>query len=325
MTDRRPPWSRLPEGGDPDATFALHPQRRRRVPSRLILAGVIAAGLFVVLVVFLRPPASAPPVPGAATPVANPAPLAGEAALLAVGTGRTTLWRFADDPAILVMIFPSLHQQALTLDRIAEFVERAGAPHDRVLDDASLRAAIKATGDDFDTVYLGHDYRAADLQRFFATAATDQISLDPEELSLKTELAQQGVLAAGADAALISLPPKGDGVLDARARAAILRHELSHGLYFTDPAYNEYVQQFWQSTMTDGERAGMRAFLVSEGYDGSNEDLMRNEALAYLVHTADRRFFVARVAGMDDATAQELRDQFIAGMPAGWLRERTAP
>jgi len=323
MTGRRPPWLHLPGGGDPDATFVIRRPPRRRVPQSAILSGIVLAVLFAVLVVFLRPPASAPTPAGLVAGAA--APLAGESALLAVDTNRVSLWRFADDPAILVMIFPSLHEQAMTLDRIAEFVERAGGPRDRVLDDASLRAAIAATGDNFDTVYYGHDYRAADLQRFFAIAGADQIVLDPEELLLKEQMQQQGLLTPGDVGALISMPPKGDGVLDASARAAILRHELSHGLYFTDPAYNAYVQQFWQNNMTAGERAGMRNFLVSEGYDGTNKDLMRNEALAYLVHTPDRRFFTAQVAGMDDAAARELRDSFIAGMPAGWLRARTAP
>jgi len=321
MTGRRPPWLHLPGGGDPDATFVIRRPPRRRVPQSAILGGIVLAVLFAVLVVFLRPPASAP----VGDMTSLEAPLAGESALLGVDTSRVSLWRFADDPAILVMIFPSLHEQAMTLDRIAEFVERAGGPRDRVLDDASLRAAIAATGDSFDTVYYGHDYRAADLQRFFSIASADQVALDPEELLLKDEMQQLGLLTPGDVGALITMPPKGGGLMDASARATILRHELSHGLYFTDMAYNSYVRQFWQNSMTEGQRAGMRNFLVSEGYDGTNKDLMRNEGIAYLVHTADRRFFTAQVAGMDDATARELRDSFIAGMPAGWLRARTAP
>jgi len=316
-------WSQDQDGGDPDATFVVRrPKPIAKPPIRLIIAGMALAVVLVALFVFLRPPASAPPPPGA---TAATAPLADEPALLAAPTTQTTLWRFAPDPAIVIMIFPSLHEQALTLDRIAEFVERAGAPHDRVLNDAALRAAITATGDDFDTVYYGHDYRAADLQRFFATAAADQITLDPQEQSLKLQMQQQGLLTPAANGALISMPPQGTGVLDASARATILRHELSHGLYFTDPAYNSYVQQFWQTTMTPPERAGLRSFLVGEGYDANLEDLIVNESQAYLVHTPDQRFFTASRAGMDDATERALRDNFIAGMPKGWLRDRTAP
>ena len=66
------------------------------------------------------------------------------------------------------------------------------------------------------------------------------------------------VVAAG----LISLPTVGsDPRITASARAAILRHELSHGEFFSNPAYAEYVRGFWTQQLTEDERAGMRAFL----------------------------------------------------------------
>lgn len=313
-------------GLDPDATYVIRRESSRsasrRFPYSLAAAGALALLLIGGLIVALRPQASAPQPASLAAPEL---PRADEAQLLAADTSRTTLWRFAPDPVILVMIFPSLHEQALTLDRVAEFVERAQAPHDRVLGDHALRGAIAATGDDFDTVYVGHDYRAADLRRFFTFAARDHVALDPEERQLRRQMRDQGLLADGSVGALISLPPSGTGILDAPGRATILRHELSHGLYFTDRAYNDYVRSFWESTMTDQERNGMRGFLASEGYDRSIEDLMRNEGQAYLIHTSDPRFFRADLIGMDQASEQALRDRFIAGMPAGWLRDRTKP
>ena len=59
----------------------------------------------------------------------------------------------------------------MTLDRVAAFVEKANVPHDRLLDDAALNAAITASGDTVASYYYGHDYQAADLAQFFALAA----------------------------------------------------------------------------------------------------------------------------------------------------------
>ena len=57
-----------------------------------------------------------------------------------------TVFRFADNPKILVLDFASLHEQGKMLNRVAAFVEKAGLPHDRVLTDAELDAAIHARG-----------------------------------------------------------------------------------------------------------------------------------------------------------------------------------
>ena len=62
------------------------------------------------------------------------------------------------------------HRRTDGLDRLAAFVEKAGVPHDRVLTDAELDATIREHGDTVETFYLGHDYAAASLLRFFAAA-----------------------------------------------------------------------------------------------------------------------------------------------------------
>ena len=77
------------------------------------------------------------------------------------------MFRFADNPAILVLDFASLHEQGKMLNRVAAFVEKARLPHDRVLTDSELDAAIQAKGDTVETFYFGHDYAAASLARFF--------------------------------------------------------------------------------------------------------------------------------------------------------------
>ena len=127
------------------------------------------------------------------------------------------------------------------------------------------------------------------------------------------------------DAGLITLPQIGaDEHVTARARATILHHELSHGEYFTDPAYAAFVHRFWLQTLTEAERQRIRAHLHSLGYDPAQDDLMENEAQAYLMFTDDPEFFKPEMVGMTKARLSELRIGFWRAMPPGWLRDSLA-
>jgi hypothetical protein len=279
-----------------------------------VLLAAASAGL-------LLHPSPAPKAEGHAASAYDDVTSADEAAILAAPGDRLRVFRLSQAPAVIVLAFASMHEQALTLDRVGAFVEKAGMPRNRVLPDAELLSRIGQTGEDFDSFYYGHDYRAADLARFFATAASDPTPLDPDELALKAFLAKDGMLQPGAVGAVISVPPVSvQPPVDEGARATILRHEISHGVYFTDPAYRAYTTRFWAEAMSEAERAAFRKMLAGEGYDTSNEDLMRNEMQAYLVHTTDRRYFDPTRLGID---AAGLRRRFIEGMPAGWLRDET--
>ena len=260
-----------------------------------------------------------------AAPAVPDLPLADEADLLAVPADKLHVFRLKPAPNILVFLFPSLTVQGHMLNRVGAFVEKAGVPHDHVLGDAAMSAAIAAGHDTVESFYYGHDYRAADLARFYDTARADGIGLDHEEMDLHGLLDRAHFWSSGAPEAMITLPPAGGDGMDASARATILRHEISHGVYFTDPAYAAYVKHFWSDVMTEDQRARIRAFLGSENYDTTNEDLMRNEMQAYLVHTSDSRFFNAAAAHMTTAECAALRATFVQGMPPSWLRDRTAP
>jgi hypothetical protein len=232
-----------------------------------------------------------------------------------------TVFRFADNPRILVLDFASLHEQGKMLNRVAAFVEKAGLPHDRVLTDDELDAAIRAQGDTVETFYLGHDYAAASLARFFALADSERIVLDPQEEKLRALLRQEGWLASDAKAGLISLPAIGsDPRITAAARAAILRHELSHGEFFSNPDYAEYVRKFWLMELSADERDAVRRFLAKENYDAREEELMYNEMQAYLMFTRDPTFFAPEMVGMTPERLSALQARFWSGMPAGWLR-----
>ena len=108
-----------------------------------------------------------------------------------------------------------------------------------------------------------------------------------------------------------------DPRITASARAAILRHELSHGEFFSNPAYADYVCGFWTQQLTEDERAGVRAFLGrEEATTSAEEELMLNEMQAYLMFTRDPAFFTPERAGLTRARLVELQTRFLAGMPA---------
>jgi len=260
----------------------------------------------------------------AAPPAPPPIATATEAAIDAELPGDPKTVRFALNPTILVFDFASLAQQGAMLNRVAALVEKAGMPRDRVLTDAELASAVLASGATPETYYYGHDYRVADIARFFELADRDHVALDPDEELLRQTLAGQGLLKPGAVGALISIPALGsDQLVDAQARATILHHELAHGEYFTVPAYADYTRHFWQDALTEQDRASFRKFLADDGYDDRNEDLMMNEMQAYLMHTRDPRFFSAKAVGIPEERLRWLQAQFLLGMPAGWLRDCT--
>lgn len=322
-----------PEPGADDTIRILPTAARRR--SRVPLAAIAVAALVALLAAggvgwLLWPhpapiPRPQPPAPLAAVP-AQPSAFQLETAtehqILDHIAAGLTVFQFAANPRILVLDFASLHEQGLMLDRVAALVEKAGLPRDRVLTDAELAAAISASGDTIDTYYYGHDYPAAALAQFFALADQEHIALNPQEERLRALLQQVGWFAPGALGGLISLPAvASDPKVTILARAAILRHELSHGEFFSDPNYASYVHNFWLTELTDQERAGVRAFLAKEDYDASKEELMYNEMQAYLMFTRDPMFFTPSMVGLTPARLAELQARFLAGMPAGWLHD----
>jgi hypothetical protein len=264
-------------------------------------------------------PAPAPPAPAFAIQSAS------EPEILDHTPTALTVFRFAPAPRILVLDFPTLLQQGLMLNRVAALIEKSGAPRERVLNTAELDAAISAGGDTVATYYYGHDYSAASLQRFFALADGEKIALGDEESRLRQLLNQEGWFAEGVQAGLISIPAIGaDALVTRAARATILHHELSHGEFFSDPGYADYVHQFWNTGLSADERAGVRRFLGSLGYDTSYEELVYNEMQAYLMFTRDPLFFTPDRVGLTVRRLADLQDRFLRGMPRGWLRDALA-
>ena len=327
------------------ATGAPRPAAARSRSGRWIAA---AAAALLALAgggawLWLERSAPVPPVaeaPAPAPPRADPSRLADVATILANRATALTVFRLADNPRILVLDFPTLAEQGRMLNRVAALVEKAGLPRDRVLTDAELAAAIAERGETAETFYFGHNYRSADLVRFFALAARDGIALNTEERQLAALLVETGLATPGpdgrlrpqAETAVVSLaaadqPGRGAAgrvAIDPAVRAAILRHELSHGEFFTNPAFAAHVARWWRERLSEPERAAFRRFLAADGYDPAIEDVMMNEAMAYLMHTPDPRFFGAAALGVSAEALEDMRRRFREGLPETWLT-RTWP
>ncbi len=248
--------------------------------------------------------------------------------------GQASDWRIARlalNPRILVIEFPNLASQGQALNRLAALVEKHKAPRDRVLSDEGLARFIQQSGDTPETFYAGHDYTAESVARFFTLAVNQQVLLNPNELRLGNLLLAQQLLveendrlaAAPGPQAVITFSAlqadnpatKADETVDATRREAILRHELSHGEFFTNAEYRKHCWTFWQG-LSDDERAMFRSFLTKLDYDPRIEELMVNETQAFLMHTPDLRAFDGRQLGLSTAQVDALRARFRQGMPA---------
>ena len=266
-----------------------------------------------------------PPPAEAATAAALPPPwplLSAEDMLAqrpAGGSWQLARWR--SNPAVLVVQFPDLAQQGAALNRLAAWAEKQGAPRDRLLSGAELQQLIARGGDNAQTFFGGHNYRIHQLAGFYALAQRQGLSLTAEEARLRSLLEAQAWLplnGAAPGQALISFTdvqaddprtPQFEAV-DEQLRESVLRHELSHAQFFTDRAYQTLCTTLWQRWLSGAERTAIAKALVSQGYDGRNEELLINEAQALLFHTADPRAFGAASFGLTEARLAELRQRF---------------
>jgi hypothetical protein len=271
-----------------------------------------------------------------ANPLPEPLPEGRPLTLSQLLSGRSSDWRVVrlrDNPAILVIEFPSLAEQGAALNRVAALVQKAGAPRDRVLPDEELAAFIDRDGDNAQTFFAGHDYTDADLVRFFRLAAAQGQPLNLHEERLRRVLVQARFLrgdavpsAAGwtvqALITFTAVQPDDpatpfDEAVDVRRRESVLRHEYGHGLFHTQPAYRERCRRFWVEALSTAQRESIRTWLAGQGYDRHDEELMINEAQALLMHTPDTRAFDARSVGIDSKELAALRRQFWRDAPKG--------
>jgi hypothetical protein len=278
--------------------------------------------------------------PGAATADSAkvPAPLASLSELLQWPASAQLHWaRFRPNPAIVVIEYPNLREQGLAMNRLAAMFEKRGGRGDRVLTEGELDELMRRSGDNMATFYEGHDYPAAKVARFFSRAEEQGVALNGRETQLASLLVRAGLMKHGprgefhaeGEQAVVSFtavqggdpatPP--DERVDSIRREAVLRHELSHGEFFVDPAYRTHCMNFWRHVLRQHERRIFSAYLKSLDYNPANEELMANETQAFLMHTPDSRAFNARSLGLSESALDQLRSRFRAGEPPHGLRD----
>jgi len=313
----------------------------------VLAAAVLVAGSLVgsalwesVVVGGTRQPGSAvTPIETSAAPRAqSPAPavvMATFDTILATRSPKSVVYRLLENPRIIVVDFATLAEQGQTMNRLAALIEKTGAPRDRVLAEGELMALIKAEGSNAATFYIGHDYAAPALARFFSLASSDRQLLNESEVRLHDLLLALGVIvvrdagyAPGNPevAVVTTVQPQSDDpatpqneTIDVALRTTILRHEVSHGEFFTNEAYRRYCEWFWRARLSEGERTLFRAMLSKSGYNEDDETLMINEMQAHLMHTPDPRAFSARRLCVSEAELADLQQRFMAGNPPTFL------
>ncbi|MBT9459315.1 MAG: hypothetical protein IV097_22045 [Burkholderiaceae bacterium] len=273
--------------------------------------------------------AAEPSTPLPATAAAELPPAIPEATLeQLLAAPKSADWRIArlaGNTAVMVIEFPSLLAQGQAFNRAAALLEKTRGSRERVLSDAELQALVAGAGDNVETFYQGHDYTGINIARFFSLAASQKVTLNEQELRLRTLLLQEGVMreeggaySAFSRQAVIGFSAvqpdnpatKQDETIDLQRRESVLLHELSHGKFFTRNDYQQACWAFWKEALTDAERRLFRDYLARNDYDPGNEELMVNETQALLMHTPDTRAFSATTLGVSEAQLASFRARF---------------
>ena len=222
------------------------------------------------------------------------------------------------------------------MNRLAAMFEKRAARREQVLSEGELDQLLRRSGDTTASFYQGHDYPAAKLARFFSLAEAQHVALNAQEQQLRALLTEAGLVQrdppggfrpVGEQAAVSFTGVQADDpstapdeTVDSVRRAAVLRHELSHGEFFTDPVYRAHCLKFWRSVLREPERRMWSAYLQGLDYNPDDEELMANETQALLMHTPDSRAFNAASLGIGEPALAQLRVRFRAAEPAHGLR-----
>lgn len=239
-----------------------------------------------------------------------------------------TAYLLKDGAHTVVIDFPDVQSQGRMFGRIVLYVEREGAPRNRVMPFAEIQDWLVQHSERFEMLTVGNNFRAVELARFFNAARTQNESLSEDEHFLLDWLLRAQLLAHK-DQELVAVDPKvivitvpqpssvkGCAyctILPAH-RYAILEHELAHARFATDAAYQEYVLSFWQQDMSHAMREQFTRFLRKRGYDAANQELLANEMQAFLMHTPHPAMFKAAALGVTEEELAALRLQFRSGL-----------
>jgi hypothetical protein len=184
-------------------------------------------------------------------------------------------FRLNHEPRILYIVSANHAVQSAFLRRLAFFVEKRGFAG-RLARDGEI-AHLRDWG--------AHDYRSADLARFFQKAENEHFPLNQKELLLRELLLANGVIRRArngieaGEGALIGFSAEiGDDRLP-----AYFVHETVHGFYFIMPALRRAFKESFDR-YPDAEKDFLRAAFDFREYNVLEDgDLLINETAAYLI------------------------------------------
>lgn len=243
---------------------------------------------------------------------------------------ETTLYRYSINPDVYILDFPSLYLQGRSMNRIMALIEDVRAPKDRVLSEFEFEKFLKMHALSTEDFNLGHDYTSHHLTQFFKLTEQHGIALRPEEKQLKALLIKHGLIhkdlspIAEQDTKVIISITQQTIEFDKNnkeihvtldMRKSVLRHELSHGEYFSNPSYREYAENYWNNEIPDYLRSRIGRFLTDLGYDISDKTLTINEMQAFLFHTDHELIFSAQDIGITEKELHDIRKRFFEGLP----------
>lgn len=251
------------------------------------------------------------------------------AQMLEVQVEGLSLWQLAENPEIFIFDFPGLAHQGRSFNRITQFTEQQfSEPYPRVLNNQELARYIQASRRTQTDFAFGHDVLVSELVQFFNYALRDKIELNPEELVVRDFLLEQGLIrfwrgfyqGLRPDVVVLAVPQVQDRkpdepMITARARYAILLHELAHAEYYTNVHYRKFCQRFWYEMLQPEQRDAFKRFLANFNYAVNNEELLINEMQAYLMFTPDHHSFSARKLGISEEELRSMRATFRSKVP----------
>lgn len=209
-------------------------------------------------------------------------------------------WQWQGFPDIYVIQFESYELQGEAFNRVAAYIEKYGQ-RGKMASWREIHYYLRQRGLSMENLYSAHDYRTADLARFYNAAEETGDQFSDAEWGVLQTLLELGLLAAGergrwestGDAAVLSIATRyqGDelpssrvmGQRDRTFEAHALYHETRHGFYFTEPAYAEICRAYWNQVLSPRDRELFRLVLKSMDYDPADEELMINEWQSYLL------------------------------------------
>jgi len=187
------------------------------------------------------------------------------------------LYQWDRFPEILIFDTKNLDIQGKIFTRLAYFVEKEGYKG-RLVSDEELEGKHG---------YNAHDYKAADLARFFNTAEETNFILNSYEMLLKQILIRNGILESDGNKVHAV---KGEIMSVSKetpewSRVNLIAHEAFHMIFFMDEEFRNYVSAVYHTC--DPETL---AFLIdyfksqpSLGYDTNDEYLMYTEFMSYVM------------------------------------------